>query len=305
MSHPRFSVLMVNYNKGKYIVSAINSVKEQAYKNWELIICDDGSTDDSRERIKPFLSDDRIKFLINNNNSGKIRSLRKMIKEARGDIVIILDSDDMLSPDALTEVDRAYKEKPACGFVYSQMVFCDENMNEVATGNSKKIPPGKSYLHYDCILQLRSFERELYYQTTGYDKDCLYAEDVDMILKMEELTDFCFIDKILYYYRVYKDSQSHSSSGKSINRSSVALAKLNAYKRRQNTNIPNLNKGEIAGVICLGILFSRLSRQQERASFFVKELKSIHPLFFLFPDFYVFLLLKIFYFFKNRLRSVP
>ena len=65
MTPPHLSLLMVNYNRASYIETAINSVLTQTYPDWELIIVDDGSTDDSVAKIKPFLRDARIRFFAN------------------------------------------------------------------------------------------------------------------------------------------------------------------------------------------------------------------------------------------------
>jgi len=296
---------MANFNKGNYIKEAIGSVLNQTYIDWELIIFDDGSSDGSVLEIKKFLPHDRIKPIFRDKNQGKIQALREMIDYTQGEIVAILDSDDVLDKNALFEVDKKYQEDPSCGFVYSQLMFCDQDLKKVRQGNSGPIPPGKSYLHRDCVLALRTFRKKYYFQTAGYNQDCLYAEDADLILKFEEVTKLCFLDKVLYYYRISFDSQSHSAVKRDINRSSVALAKVRAYQRRINSSLPNMNKAEIAMVIFWGYWFSQKTKRGELATLFKSKMFQIHPLFGLDPRFYFYFVKKIIIFFKNRIQSIP
>lgn len=240
-----FSVLMANYNNGKYVAEAIESVISQTFKNWELVIIDDCSTDNSVEIIKSY-QDERIRFFHNEKNAGKIGVLKKAVALARAEIIGILDSDDVLAENALEEIIKAYQEYPERGFVYSQFVFCDKNLNSVKNGLCKPMPPGQSNLFDLYTVAFRTYRKSCYYKTTGYDDEILYAEDRDIILKMEEVTKFYFVDKILYKYRRLPDSQTTNPKKFEINRASCALAEYKAYLRRQNTDLPNLSKSEIA-----------------------------------------------------------
>lgn len=95
------SIVMPSYNTGKYISESINSVFAQTYTNWELIIVDDCSTDETDEVIKEFLSDARIKYLKNEKNSGAAVSRNRALREAQGKWVAFLDSDDTWEPEKL------------------------------------------------------------------------------------------------------------------------------------------------------------------------------------------------------------
>ena len=100
-THPGFSIIMANYNNGEYIEEAINSVLQQTYKNWELLICDDASTDDSVSRISKYLNDPRVRLLQNDKNRGIIYSENRLIKNCRSEFIGILDSDDALDNNAI------------------------------------------------------------------------------------------------------------------------------------------------------------------------------------------------------------
>ena len=94
MKEDLVSIIMPSYNTGKFIKETINSVLNQTYNNWELIIVDDCSTDDTEEIVNA-IKDNRIKFLKNSTNSGAAISRNKAIKEAKGKWIAFLDSDDL------------------------------------------------------------------------------------------------------------------------------------------------------------------------------------------------------------------
>jgi len=177
---PEFSVLMASYNNSQYIDRAIESVINQTFKEWELVIVDDSSTDKSVEVIKAYLTDSRVKFFRNRRNTGYIRTLRRLINESRSAILGILDSDDALEEDALEKMYEAHVTNPDCGFIYSNFVFCDQDLNPVETGFCMalpQIPDRKTILRYDIVGPFRTFRRDAYFRTSGYDDEILYAED--------------------------------------------------------------------------------------------------------------------------------
>ena len=95
------SIIMPSYNTAKFISDSINSVLSQTYSNWELIIVDDCSSDNTDEIVSPFLSDKRIKYLKNEKNSGAAVSRNYALREAKGKWIAFLDSDDLWEKDKL------------------------------------------------------------------------------------------------------------------------------------------------------------------------------------------------------------
>lgn len=103
----KISIVMASYNYAPIIGEAIESVINQTYKDWELIIIDDGSTDNSVEVIKKYLSDNRIKLYINEKNLGLAKTVRKGIQYSTSDWIAFLESDDKFFPNALEEKVKA------------------------------------------------------------------------------------------------------------------------------------------------------------------------------------------------------
>lgn len=94
------SVIMPSWNTGMYIAESIRSVIDQTYENWELIIVDDCSTDDTDEIVGTF-TDKRIKYLKNEKNSGAALTRNRALREAKGEWIAFLDSDDLWKPEKI------------------------------------------------------------------------------------------------------------------------------------------------------------------------------------------------------------
>ena len=109
MRDVKFSICIPNYNYAQYVGDSIQSVLDQSYQNFELIIADNCSTDDSLNVIKSF-KDPRIKLIENKYNIGFSPNLDKATSQATGDFMLLLSSDDLIKPDALTEYNKIINE---------------------------------------------------------------------------------------------------------------------------------------------------------------------------------------------------
>ncbi|MBD0304343.1 MAG: glycosyltransferase [Tolypothrix sp. T3-bin4] len=120
--NPLISILIANYNYEKYIGETIESVLSQTYSNWEAIVCDDGSKDNSRQVIETYVQkDSRIK-LVSKQNRGQASALAVAYHQSNGQIVCLLDSDDLWMPNKLQKVLDAFKSDPKCGFVIHNVI---------------------------------------------------------------------------------------------------------------------------------------------------------------------------------------
>ncbi len=272
-----FSVLMANYNNGRYIGEAIRSVLNQTFENWELVIVDDCSTDNSVEVIEPYLKDERIRLLQNKANKGYICTLKRLVYEAQGEILGILDSDDVLTSDAIEVMYEAYKKNPQCGFIYSQFARCDSGLNFKAKGFCDSIKPGETSLRCDCVSAFRTFRKKDYFRTEGLDEEIAYAEDKDLIYKMEEVTKLLFVDKVLYKYRNLPGSQSNEPRAAQLGWLSSFLAAYKAYKRRLNTPLPNLTRKEMSDRLFEAVFLSAKGRDVTKALYFLPRAIKLNP----------------------------
>lgn len=141
------SIIMPNYNCAKYIDETVNSVLSQTYTNWELLIVDDCSNDNSLETIKSYAEkDERIKLFVNEKNSGAAASRNRALREAGGRWIAFLDSDDLWTADKL-EKQIKFMEDNGYKFSCTDYGCIDQrsqSLNEVVTG-PKKITKRKIY----------------------------------------------------------------------------------------------------------------------------------------------------------------
>ena len=240
-----FSILMANYNNAKYIKEAIKSILSQTYSNWELIIVDDCSEDNSLEFINEYLSDPRIKLIIHEKNQGCGATKKTAADNASNDILGVLDADDKLHPTALAVMAKAYQDNPNCGLIYSTMWDCDSELKncKVNTWIGPTIPE-KSNIFKISISHFKTFSRNTYLKTLGFDPKQKKAVDKDIIFQLEEVTDLKYVNQPLYYYRQHTGGISQSNKHFKSDYYHY-YAKLKAYKRRYNKKIPNLSKEEI------------------------------------------------------------
>ncbi len=115
--NPLVSVLIANYNYAQYLGEAIDSVLRQSYGHLELIICDDGSTDNSCAVVQQFIQIDRRVTLVYQNNAGQGRALLSAYARCSGEIICLLDSDDVYLPTKLQRIVEAFRMHPEVGFI--------------------------------------------------------------------------------------------------------------------------------------------------------------------------------------------
>lgn len=198
-----FSVLIANYNNGVYLDEAIDSIKAQTYKDWEIIIVDDCSTDNSAVIYKKYETDTRIQIYFNDKNHGCGYTKRRCAELAHGDICGFLDPDDTLTTDALEVMVEAHRTDEELSLVYSRHNVCDEKMNFIRVSHQQReYPEGGSFLNGDGgVSAFASFKTSLYRKTEGINPEFLRAIDHDLYFKMEEQGHFLFVDRVLYNYR--------------------------------------------------------------------------------------------------------
>lgn len=202
MNIPFFSILIANYNNGRYILDAIRSIQAQTYTNWEIVIVDDGSTDDSVFLYKSMCTDERIHIYYNEINKGCGYTKNRCIAEAKGLWCVFLDPDDMLRADALEIVAQHISQYPQYGVFFSHMYVCDEKMNVLYDDTFQ--PQSKEweiFIHYQRGIHLYCFNKGVYLSTRGIHLALPQSVDIDLYYLMSEVTEIYYINLPLYYYR--------------------------------------------------------------------------------------------------------
>lgn len=231
---PLFSILIANYNNGDFIEQAINSVLKQTYNNWELIIVDDSSTDNSIDIIEKYKSNSKIKIYFNKINKGCGYSKNKCIDLSEGEIAGFLDSDDSLENNAIEIMVKNHIKNKKCSLIYSSLNICDPNLNLLFKSNfPQQIDVKSSYLNCKSgrISHFATFKISYYKKTKGINPKFIRAVDQDLYLKLEEVGKLLFINEHLYNYRNHENSISLNENKEKAFAWNI-LAKIEACKRR-------------------------------------------------------------------------
>ncbi len=238
---PKISIIIANYNNGIFFPDCYDSLIKQTSSNWEAIIIDDCSSDNSIECIRSLIKDDvRFRLYINEKNRGYQNTLIKGIELSQTALFARLDPDDALAPRAIEISLKAHYDYPEVGLVYSNFTFCDEDLNPVSVHKGVQINNlDEKYLNFKGeISHFSSFKKDIYLRTTGIDTFIKRAEDKDIYMKMCEVAPVKHIDEDLYLYRVH---QQGASSGSNVSRALfwhwVALIKMS---ERRGINIEDL-----------------------------------------------------------------
>lgn len=194
------SIIMPSYNTAQYIEQSIKSVIAQTYKNWELVVVDDCSTDNTDEIVEQFLTDKRIKYLKNEHNSGAAVSRNRALREAKGKWIAFLDSDDLWMPEKLIWQIK-FMKKNNFYFSYTNYSEIDGSgkPNGITVTGPKRITKiGMfNYCWPGCLTVM--YDRE--YVGLVQIKDIKKNNDYAMWLKVCQKADCYLLNKCLAHYR--------------------------------------------------------------------------------------------------------
>lgn len=203
---PLFSILMANYNNGRYLQEAIDSVLAQTYDNWEVILVDDKSTDESGAIYGKYATDSRFKVYYNDVNRGCGYTKRRCAELATGELCGFLDPDDALLPTALETMVEAHAAHPECSLIYSTCYrYTGDREEEMHVWDLVgEIPADKDMLIYrqKIVGHFTSFKKKAYDASPGMNPFLKADVDRDLYLLLEEHGKVLHIPEPLYLYRV-------------------------------------------------------------------------------------------------------
>lgn len=210
------SIIMPSWNTGKYIARSIDSVLTQTYANWELLIVDDCSTDNTDDIIA-WYTDKKIKYLKNAKNCGAALSRNRALREAQGEWIAFLDSDDLWMPEKLERQIRFMNDN-GYTFSYTDYEKIDEEdkpLRVYVTG-PESVDKRKMY-RYDYVGQLT-----MMYSAKSFGliqiKDIKKNNDYAIRLQLYKNDGACcfLLKESLAMYRVRKQSLSHDKLSKKL-----------------------------------------------------------------------------------------
>lgn len=181
------SVIIPTYNRANYLVQSLESVLAQTYRNLEVIVVNDGSTDETKTKLEPYLN--RISY-FEKTNGGKSSALNLGLKHISGNYVWVFDDDDVALPELVESHISVFESQPDVGFVYSGFAFFEGNDADdvIETVEATAHPEGEmlgQLLSGNFISGVSVVVRKRCYDRVGiYDERLIRAQDYDMWIRL-------------------------------------------------------------------------------------------------------------------------
>ena len=216
-SHQKVSILIPSYNHSAFIEQTIRSIWEQDYPNLELVIVDDGSTDNSREVIARLKAISPITMIVvEQENAGICRTLNRALAQSTGQIIGILASDDTMLPDRLNQEVRWFESEPSLNVLFSNGHFLSEG--RIFGDAHKKIKP---FLRRGivamrnlvlskatgCYIQAMLIRRDFLMTLGGFDEETGsddWSLNIRIFQALQLEREFLFLDRYAFLYRVHE-----------------------------------------------------------------------------------------------------
>lgn len=270
MKNPKISVVIAAYNHGKYIDKAIRSVLDQTFGDFEIIVLDDGSTDNTREVVASF-SDKRIRYYYQANSGLPACGRNKGMSLSTGAYISLLDGDDFWYREKLLKSKQALDDMPEIGLVCHNeaIVHNDKILRQTSYGPYKddmyeQLLFGGNCLHSSAV----TLRREIFFKD-GFkfseDKRLFTIEDYEYWMRLSKKYSFYFLPDVLGCYRVTETGAFLSSGGtNSIN----TLRLLDEHFKEMNDKEgkkQNITKRRRSSVMCAAGRMHQHSRQFEES----------------------------------------
>lgn len=262
------SVLIASYNHARFLPETLASVKNQTFGDWEAIVIDDGSSDDSVEVARRFTSDPRFRVSCNDSNLGTYGTQQRALEQAQGRYVAILNSDDLWAPDKLSTLVERLDRSPNCAYAYALGWMVDEDgrpdqSQDVHGGwprteEQQPLP----YLLYENRILASSvlFRREnLRFETT-----CRYSGDWVALLEASRRGLAAFSPQRLSFWRMHSHNTFRLSPGQAGEEIRVRESILAAQHRWEG---PGVRSGLAKNALDLSALYAYFGdRARSRSS---------------------------------------
>jgi glycosyltransferase involved in cell wall biosynthesis len=206
---PTVSVVVPTYNRVEFLRDTIDSVRAQTWEDWELVVGDDGSAKPTREWLKQLSTQARIRVVWGSHTGRPAVARNLALREARGEYVAFLDSDDLWGPEKLAKQLADLARNPSCGWSYCGFVRVD-GANQVLAAEATRrwvcrtgrifgdIITAEVSLRTPCML----VRREVLERTGGFDERLADGEDLDLWLRLALIADATAVDEPLVRVRV-------------------------------------------------------------------------------------------------------
>lgn len=239
---------MCSYNRAGYLPQAIDSVLAQTFHDFELIILDDASTDNTEEVVSSYASkDQRIRYIKHPSNLGLAKNRNAGLSEARGAYIAILDSDDLWNdPSKLSNQYSFLDQNLHCAVIgtFAEVIDDAGTVKGTYLFETTDAQIRKKMLLRDQIINSSAlFRKDAAVEAGGYDNDLAPAEDYDLYLRIGKKHTFANLPECMTRYRIHSANTSSHGRKKKIEHAKLHLHIIKKYKDDYPNYFPALIKG--------------------------------------------------------------
>lgn len=214
-----FTIVIPTYNRARIIKKTLDSVLAQTYPDWECLVVDDFSTDNTKEIVELFCKkDSRFHYLINENEKGAQGARNTGINHAKGEYVSFLDSDDEWNQEMLEKQIKQYLKSNSIGAVYSNLHYKYSDGKETKFGTPLGI---QGYIYTETLTQgylaptsVLSAKRDLLQKVGLFDQTLPASQDDDICFKLAKICEIAYIPEVMAYMNINSNNRISNNSTK-------------------------------------------------------------------------------------------
>lgn len=218
MTNPTVSIVLPAFNRLQYLRPAVESVFAQTYQDWELIIADDGSDEETRAYLRTMEDRPRVKLVWLRHTGYPSRVRNAALREAKGEYVAFLDSDDLWMPEKLDVQVKSLRSRPTCLWSFTGFELVDEVGSPLRTRRPEAWTPRSGWI-FERLLKMEVIVttpsvlacRSLIVQLAGFDEEQHACEDYDLWLRMAMHSEVDAVRDPLVYVRRHREHYSEDA----------------------------------------------------------------------------------------------
>ena len=258
------SIIIPTYNRARTLPQAVQSVIQQSATNWELIIVDDGSTDDTTKVLEEYLLDERVKYHFQ-ENAGVSTARNKGVELSRGDYTIFLDSDDQFYPDLIFELNKVnYTEYDLVCWQVLKIIDSKKHI-----WKAQKLGGMYNYLTVTFFPGSICYKKKLFLAVGGYDPKMTFGENYELGIRISDLprVKILVLDQIFLKYNMDTSKRTSNSLKNRLN------SHLHQYEKHLLKY--NQNKGAKAEMnYIIGYVFEKMDKKSVALGYYSAAFKN-------------------------------
>ena len=275
------TAIITTHNRKNLVLKAIASVENQSYKNIEIIVVDDHSTDGTKEIIEEYIKNTSIRYIYNTDDLGGNHIRNLGILESKGELVAFLDDDDEWMPEKIEKQVSYLQENPNVGVVVCGRILRVEN-DECSKSDLSQLPDGDyrekifkgGFFPTSCLLA----KKELIINCGLFDESLKYWQDYELYMRLAQITDFGSVKDYLVLFQLVSTNQSTKRLTYNLDGWEESVAYINKKHRDKISQLPeDILKDYKLFTVQDGCGRSQRSGNKKKLHYYLKELYHLEP----------------------------